>query len=208
MPKAAPKEEEIPPESLIFAEAISVWPRARLIALGGRGLQVEVRPAPLADLAAYIGHLSQMDDVAVEADMAILWPLLVIPSVYQPSYDAQGRWVPGASRQRVFTPNDVDRIGKMPSRAVEGIFGAVVELSGMHPEEQKAAGWRLINDGFFVTMFAIAEKLCMTVTELCQRMPSWEFQWWIAYWNYKAIQEDLAMHKPGDSTSAGGFAAR
>lgn len=150
---------------------------------------VEARPVSLATRVTYIAQIA----IKEEFDLASALPLMVIDGTYAPAYGPGNKWLPGASTIRVFSSGDEDLVRGMDVRFAEPLFDEICSLSGMHPDEVWACGWRIVKDGQWAALFVIAEKLGMTVHELCERMPSYELTWWIGWLNYQASEQERAM---------------
>ena len=153
----------------------------------------------LATRVAYVGDLSLRD----EFDLSRVLPLVVIDGTFAPAFGPGNRWLPGESVTRVFRPGDERDVLLMDTRFGEPLFEEICSLSGLHADEMWACGWRIIRDGQWQALFVLAEKLGMTIHEICERMPSYELTWWLGWLNYQAAEQERAMAESKGSKDAG-----
>lgn len=89
-------------------------------------------------------YLAQLQENAPGGDMTKIdwktfYPTLLAATVFSPARDPQsGEFVLGVSQTKVFRPDDVDRLNKKSSKAIEKLAKKARALSGMLDDEEDA----------------------------------------------------------------------
>ena len=182
------------PVDLTQPGAASQPPRALLVPCReiDPQLKVEVRSCSIADRLLYLGALAMATALGDgEVDFNDLWPILIVSSTYEAVFE-QGRWAPLASNARVFRWSDRAQIAKLPPALVERLFFAASRMSGLLEDEYNAAVKRAAMDPSWQGAFHLAKELGCTLGELSERMPSYEYTYWLAHHAIAATVEEMA----------------